>query len=82
MFRKSKLSLLKRCSYKNPNKNLITAFIECWHPESNNFHLSFGEMMITLDDVFCITGLRVDGILVQSKRDEKGQGLNDLSCWV
>ncbi|XP_073220130.1 protein MAINTENANCE OF MERISTEMS-like [Cicer arietinum] len=30
---------------------LISAFVERWHRETNSFHLPFGEMTITLDDV-------------------------------
>nr|XP_027191825.1 protein MAIN-LIKE 1-like [Cicer arietinum] len=31
--------------------NMISAFIERWHAETSSFHLPFGEMTITLDDV-------------------------------
>nr|XP_012569119.1 protein MAIN-LIKE 2-like [Cicer arietinum] len=30
---------------------LISAFVKRWHRETNSFHLPFGEMTITLDDV-------------------------------
>nr|XP_012570950.1 protein MAINTENANCE OF MERISTEMS-like [Cicer arietinum] len=30
---------------------LISTFVERWHRETNSFHLPFGEMTITLDDV-------------------------------
>nr|XP_004507309.1 protein MAIN-LIKE 2-like [Cicer arietinum] len=30
---------------------LISVFVEIWHKETNSFHLPFGEMTITLDDV-------------------------------
>nr|XP_027191564.1 protein MAIN-LIKE 1-like isoform X1 [Cicer arietinum] len=30
---------------------LISAFVERWHKETSSFHLPFGEMTITLDDV-------------------------------
>lgn len=46
------------------NKSLISAFIERWHPETSSFHLPFGEMTITLDDVKQITGLAIEGELL------------------
>jgi hypothetical protein len=37
---------------------LISAFVERWHPETSSLHMSFGEMMITFDNVVvcCIWG--------------------------
>lgn len=43
------------------DKHLIAAFVERWYPETNSFHLPFGEMTITLDDVFHICGVPVVG---------------------
>ena len=40
--------------------------MERWHPETNTFHMPFGEMTVTLDDVFCLTGLPIRGRQVQS----------------
>lgn len=31
--------------------HLLTIFVERWHKETSVFHLPFGEMVITLDDV-------------------------------
>lgn len=45
------------------DKSLISAFVERWHPETSSFHLPFGEMSITLDDVREITGLKIHGDL-------------------
>ncbi|KAM7489675.1 hypothetical protein LguiB_027159 [Lonicera macranthoides] len=39
----------------------VTAFIERWQPDINTFHLPFGEMTITLDDVISILGVSVVG---------------------
>lgn len=33
------------------NVPLFPAFVERWHNETSFFHLQFGEMTITLDDV-------------------------------
>ncbi|KAH1039407.1 hypothetical protein J1N35_041150, partial [Gossypium stocksii] len=37
--------------------NLITAFVERWHPETCTFHLPFGECTITLEDIVLQLGL-------------------------
>src|SRR5206468_136450 len=43
---------------------LISALFERFYPETNIFHLPFGEMMITLQDVKHITGLPIEGLVV------------------
>ncbi|KAL8520916.1 hypothetical protein ACS0TY_011461 [Phlomoides rotata] len=73
-FKKMGLLGIRNFSYKNTNKNLIAAFVERWHPEMNSLHLTFGEMAIILDDVFCITGLAVVGCPISSTRDERPLG--------
>ena len=40
---------------------LIQAFLYRWHPETNSFHLPWGEMTITLHDVHKLFGLAIDG---------------------
>ena len=37
--------------YEVADKGLLCGFVERWHRDMNTFHMSFGEMMITLDDV-------------------------------
>lgn len=72
LIHQSKIPDLRWISYKTPNKNLICAFVERWQPETNSFHMPFGEMTITLDDVFCLTGLPVSGLPVVAP--EAGRG--------
>ena len=59
-------------SYTRTNPNIIQAFIERWHPETNSFHMPFGEMTITLDDVWCLLGLDITRRGVLSQRVEEG----------
>lgn len=40
---------------------LLSVFIEWWHEETSFFHLSFGEMKITLDDVSSLLHLPLPG---------------------
>lgn len=47
---------------KKVDPNLLSAFVERWHPETSSFHMPFGEMTITLDDVACLLHLPVRGI--------------------
>lgn len=37
-------------SYCYIDKVVVVAFLELWHPETNTFHLPFGEITITLED--------------------------------
>ncbi|KAG9453175.1 hypothetical protein H6P81_006079 [Aristolochia fimbriata] len=54
-------SALHRVQWLRLDKPLITALVETWRSETNTFHLANGEMMITLEDVVVLLGLRVDG---------------------
>lgn len=44
---------------------LITALVERWRPETNTFHFTFGEMTVTLEDVYMLMGLPVIGEAVR-----------------
>jgi len=43
---------------------VISVFMERWQPEINTFHMSFNEMIITLDDVPALVGIPVMGCSV------------------
>ena len=53
-------------SYRHINQALVSTFVERWQPKTNTFHLPFGEMTITLDDVSAIIGIPVVGTPVHA----------------
>ncbi|RWR93681.1 serine/threonine-protein phosphatase 7 long form isoform X1 [Cinnamomum micranthum f. kanehirae] len=55
------LAPLVATSYRFINKNMVSAFVEIWQPETNTFHMPFGEITITLDDVSTILGISLIG---------------------
>jgi hypothetical protein len=40
---------------------LLTGLVDRWRSETHTFHLSFGEMTITLKDIAMLTGLPIRG---------------------
>ncbi|RWR88577.1 serine/threonine-protein phosphatase 7 long form [Cinnamomum micranthum f. kanehirae] len=58
---RSNLSPLITASYRSVSKILVSCFVERWQPETNTFHMPFGEMSISLDDVATILGITVTG---------------------
>ncbi|KAL5128578.1 Protein MAIN-LIKE 1 [Glycine soja] len=55
------LSPLITCSVDIGDRGLLFAFVERWHRETSSFHLSVGELTITLDDVSSLLHLPVVG---------------------
>ncbi|KAH6807024.1 hypothetical protein C2S51_028132 [Perilla frutescens var. frutescens] len=74
LVKKSGLLRLRKLAYRAPNRNLVSAFMERWHPETNSFHLPFGEMSITLEDVYCLTGLCIEGRPVEFAGEDVAGG--------
>ncbi|XP_058746613.1 protein MAIN-LIKE 1-like [Vicia villosa] len=60
----SGLSSLQHTSLSRVDTHLLSAFVERWHPETSSFHMPFGEMTITLDDVSCLLHVPIRGQLV------------------
>lgn len=67
---RSGLAHLRFTEIPQPNTALISAFVERWSPETNTFHMPFGEMTITLHDVMEIMGLKCLGLPVRFPRVE------------
>ncbi|KAK9088768.1 hypothetical protein Scep_027850 [Stephania cephalantha] len=65
IIQRSGLNALIDCSYRKANKELISAFVERWQPETNTFHLPFGEMSISLEDVSFLLKIPVTGKVVE-----------------
>ncbi|XP_006575189.1 protein MAIN-LIKE 1-like [Glycine max] len=57
------LSPLIDCSVVTGDLGLVSAFVERWYSETSTFHLSVGELMITLDDVSSLLHLPITGAL-------------------
>ncbi|XXG47977.1 hypothetical protein AAC387_Pa02g2533 [Persea americana] len=74
---RSGLAPLVVTSYRSIDKNMGSAFVERWQPETNTFHMPFGEMTISLDDVSTILGIPVTGkfVLVELLSFERSKTL-------
>ena len=46
------------------DRSLLTALVDRWRPETHTFHLPFGEMTVTLQDVAMLTGLPIAGAAI------------------
>ena len=57
----SGLCHLSDIMHEHVDETLIGAFVERWQPETNSFHMPWGEMTITLHDVWMILGLQIQG---------------------
>ena len=51
------------------NASLIAGLVERWRPETHTFHLPFGEMTVTLQDVSALWGLPIQGVPVGGVSD-------------
>ncbi|CAN0846224.1 Protein MAIN-LIKE 2 [Linum grandiflorum] len=65
----SGLGHLPRCMSSHVDVALLTAFIERWQPDTNTFHMPFGEITITLHDVYYILRLPIVGNELSSISD-------------
>ena len=68
-----RLEGLFRAPSKEIDNCLISALVKRWRLETHTFHLPYGEMSITLQDVEVIFGLPIDGeVLVGPTAVEDG----------
>ncbi|XP_052189823.1 protein MAIN-LIKE 1-like [Diospyros lotus] len=74
---RSQLVPLIESTYRFVNPTVVSAFSERWQPETNTFHLPFGEMTLTLDDVATILKISVSGspVLVPHLTGNEAQNL-------
>ena len=47
---------------------LLMTLCERWHSETNTFHMPLGEMTVALDDVACLTHLRIEGRMLSHRK--------------
>lgn len=63
---------IQELMYTAINIPMLEAFLERWQPETNSFHMPWGEMTITLHDVHFILGLKITGHhMGHSERDKR-----------
>lgn len=60
------------------NMGLLTALAERWHSETCAFHLPMGEMTVTLEDVYRILHIPIDGDLIPYDRDGDREALRQV----
>ena len=54
--------------YANVPHALLLTLCERWHTETSSFHLSVGEMSITLDDVACLMHIPIEGRMLDHRK--------------
>ena len=57
------------------NASLIAGLVERWRPETHTFHLPFGEMTVTLQDVSALWGLPIQGVPVGGTSDPTSEDM-------
>lgn len=71
----SDLSWLQDTCYSQIDQGMCSAFVEIWNEETSSFHLPFGEMTMTLDDVSNLLHLPIDGLLLFHKSMPKAEAV-------
>ena len=68
---------LLRTSSKEIDHGLITVLVEQWRPETHTFHMPYGEVTITLQDVEVLFGLPINGEAVTGSTEKVWKQV----CW-
>lgn len=69
MIDQSGLGHLVYTMFRHLDIPLISAFVERWQPDTNTFHMPFGEVTILVHDVWQILRVPVEGALVTADPD-------------
>ncbi|QHO33888.1 uncharacterized protein DS421_9g262240 [Arachis hypogaea] len=75
--------LVSRVSEMRGHSALLSALVERWRPETHTFHLSVGEVTVTLEDVSYILDLPINGEAIIGRSDSSHQFLveNYMACF-
>ena len=56
--------------------------MERWHEETSSFHLLFGEMTVTLNDVACLLHLPIDGMLLSYRSISRDEAVELMETYL
>ena len=72
------LAPLTSYSHRVASRSMLSAFCELWQLETTTFHLPFGEMTITLDDVASILHIPITGSMISFSQPLRVDNANAL----
>lgn len=64
---------LLQAEFKTISSVMVTTLSERWHDETNNFHLHFREMIVTLDDVECLLHIPMEGNMLRHEKQTSNE---------
>jgi hypothetical protein len=76
------ITFLRDTSYNQIDHGLISAFAERWHEETSSFHLPFGEMTVTLDDMSCLLHLPIDDMLLSHETISRDDAVEMMMMYL
>lgn len=63
--------------------HLLTTFVERWHNETSSFHIPFGEMTITSDDVSSLFHIPLAcSFFIARIISQETAHIKKLQCWI
>jgi len=66
---------LQDTSYSQIDHVLCSAFVEKWQEETSCFHLPFGEVTVTLDDVSCLLHLHNNCMILSDRSTTRAEAI-------